>query len=173
MHIHLVLWVHGAPRIDVAMEPNEDGILPENDATAGDVIVFSEDVASIMSSFFDCIYAEYNIKKHHDGTQASALGEKERHRRDGTEKEVADPCSIPWSQLRDMLEPDDDATVEDVRTPCLKYQKTSTDAGYSSNSGFRVGGCCKTRRWEAEFSFTESDLRVWSLFQHLNSRSAI
>ena len=67
-----------------------------------------------MSSFFDCIYTEYNTNKHQDGSQAAALGEKERRRRDGTEKEVADPCSISWAQLRDMLEPVDDTIAEDL-----------------------------------------------------------
>ena len=135
VHIHLVLWVHGAPRIDVALEPNEDGRLPQTDATAGDVVVLSEDVASIMSSFFDCIYAEYNTKKHHDGSQAPALGEKEHHRHDGMEKGVADPCSIAWSQLRDMLEPHNDTTTEDPRTLHMKQQKISTSIIQHLTSG--------------------------------------
>ena len=106
VHVHVVLWVRGAPRIDVVLKPDKDGNLPKPDgeAKAAASVVLDEDLADIMASFNDRVYTEWNTRKANDGSEAARLGERERRRRDGSERSVRDPCSIPWAELRAVLE---------------------------------------------------------------------
>ena len=108
VHVHVVLWVKGAPRIDAVLRPDEQGNLPalnSEDVKSGDVVVLDEDVAHIMASFSDGVYTEWNTRKAEDGSQADRLGERERRRRDRTERSVRDPCSTPWQELENFCRP--------------------------------------------------------------------
>ena len=105
VHVHCVFWVKGAPRVDCVIRPDEDGNLPNDlsEAHAAHAPVLEEDVAGIFASFHDRVYTEWNAKKPADGSEAERLGERERRRRDGTERATRDPCSTSWSDLREII----------------------------------------------------------------------
>ena len=81
VHIHLALWIVGAPRIDKVVVPHEDtGIVAEEQwLDEGAVVLQDGDAAEALGGFFDRVYTEWNIRKPvGNDAKASAVGRRAR-----------------------------------------------------------------------------------------------
>ena len=129
VHLHVVLWIKGAPRVDVAVKLGSGGDMPLMEPPdESKTIVLEEDVATIMASFFDRLYTEWNARKAPDGSEAERLGERERAKRAGTEKQTRDPCSTSWEELRGIF-------------------GSSADPNSPEQSAARLDFCAKLAEW--------------------------
>ena len=89
--------------MDAVVVPDEQGRLPAGVALS-DRVILDEDLAGRIAGYNDAVYTEWNARKAADGSEAARLGERERRRRDGTERQTKDPASMTWPELRELLD---------------------------------------------------------------------
>ena len=66
VHVHLILWVEGAPRIDVAVKLTSEGDSPQGwkeRVPEEDTVVLDEDVAAIVACFYDAPSTTYRSRQ--------------------------------------------------------------------------------------------------------------
>ena len=66
VHVHIALWIVGAPRIDKVVVPKEDldeGYVEIEVPIEGDTVLPQEQAASLMSAFWERGYTECNLAK--------------------------------------------------------------------------------------------------------------
>ena len=76
VHVHVALWVVGAPRIDQVVVPKEDkdkGVVEIPVHMDGGTVMPQEEAATLMAAFWERAYTEFNLAKTlHAGTDAEA-----------------------------------------------------------------------------------------------------
>jgi len=122
VHVHIALWIVGAPRIDKVVVPKEDveeGYVEVEVPIEGETVLPQEQAASMMSAFWERAYTEVNLAKamsavsvasgdqsHQDGEAFRALAEDTGPRIKlgrQVERERPSPESLSYMAMRHCL----------------------------------------------------------------------
>ena len=79
VHVHIALWIVGAPRIDKVVVPKEDldkGYVEIEVPIEGDTVLPQEQAASLMSAFWERGYTECNLAK---AISVAQMGKESKH----------------------------------------------------------------------------------------------
>ena len=69
VHVHIAMWIVGSPRIDKVIVPKErgDNIVEIEVPIHGETVLPQEEAATLLSSFWERAYCEFNVAKTYPG----------------------------------------------------------------------------------------------------------
>ena len=106
VHVHIALWIVGAPRIDKVLVPESEQMdFEEVDWEAEDQVILNDgEAATVLATFYDRAYTEYNTLKDPDDARSAAARGRRSKLGKTLERGTASPDMLSEAALQVLLD---------------------------------------------------------------------
>ena len=107
VHVHVCFWIKGSPRIDKVKTATTTGAVEETLwSEDGQVELSGDAAAKCLSSFFERLYTEWNLKKT-ESDQATCISERRMMKKERLRQHIS-PDMLSVTAYRELLRPDNE-----------------------------------------------------------------